>query len=152
MKNTIIRNTYLSVILFSLLIGCSVNKEIQNDQHQTVNSIPPGQCRIVAQVIKIDSSLIGISPTDPCSKANCFAWIIIKKIIRYGSGSSVLNINDTLKTKFAFTLNPASEKNFPRLKENLPGLTEGSLFEANIQLLPNIPETEIKGRLFLVNG
>ena len=136
------------VSLFGLA-GCATNKEITSEKSAQNQSIPPGQCKILAQVIKIDSLFAENKSNDPCSKAPCTALVKIKTIIENRAGS-VLNNGDTLKTKFAFTLNPTNKATFPTLNENLPGLTEGSTFEADIQLLPSIPSSKTKEKVYLI--
>ena len=137
---------FLTVILYIGISGCSSNKKIINEK--TV--IPPGVCRIKAEVVKIDSTLLGGTNNDPCSKAPCIAWIKVKNIIGYGAGSATVKNNDILKTKFAFTLSPTTKELFPTLKEQLPGLAVGSLFVADIQLLPNILSGAKKEKIYLV--
>ena len=139
---------FITVILFIGISGCSSNKKIINEKAV----IPPGVCRINAEVIKIDSTLLGGISNDPCAKAPCVAWIKVKNIIGYGAGSATVKKGDTLKTKFAFTLNPTTKETFPTLKEQLPGLSEGSSFVADIQLLPSDPSSMKKEKLYLVYG
>ncbi|MCL5030911.1 MAG: hypothetical protein M1480_18035 [Bacteroidetes bacterium] len=142
----------IALIFFAGITGCVSNKKIVTEKSVFEQNIPPGQCRVEAQVMKIDSLLSGNSGNDPCSKSPCIAWIKIKNIIGYGAGSSTLNIGDTLKTKFAFTLAPTTKEIFPKLIENLPGLTEGSSFEADIQLLPSNPSSKNKEKIYLIYG
>lgn len=137
---------FLTVILYIGISGCSSNKKIINEK----SVIPPNVCRVKAEVVKIDSTLLGGTNNDPCSKAPCIAWIKVKDIIGYGAGSATVKKNDILKTKFAFTLSPTTKESFPTLKEQLPGLEVGSLFVADIQLLPNILSSAKKEKLYLV--
>jgi len=140
-------------VIFSLyLIGCASSSTATRDEIYSNKNIPPGLCRISATIIKIDSTLLGNSENDPCSKAPCTAWVKIGKIIGYGAGSAVLNSGDTIKTKFAFTLNPTTKETFPALKVNLPGLTEGSSFVADIQLIPNNPSNPKREKAYLIYG
>ena len=142
----------IALIFFAGITGCVSNKKIVNEKTALDQNIPPGQCRIEARVIKIDSTLLSSSVNDPCSKSPCVAWIKIKDIIGYGAGSSALNNGDTLKTKFAFTLAPTTKETFPKLIENLPGLNDGSTFEADIQLLPSNPSSKNKEKIYLIYG
>ena len=153
MKISFMKVTLLSIslIFFLSAAGCVSSKKISAGKTEAVQSIPPGQCRVEAQVVKIDSALFGIS-SDPCSKAPCIALIKITSIIGYGAGSGSLNIGDTVKAKFAFTLAPTTKETFPTLNENLPGLTEGSSFTADIQLLPSNPLSKDKEKVFLIYG
>ncbi len=153
MKIGFIKLTFLLLLLISFLsiTGCISSRNASAGKSGTAQNIPPGQCRVEAEVIKIDSTLSGIS-SDPCSKAPCIAWIKIKNVIGYGSGSGTLNNGDTLKVKFAFTLAATDKENFPGLKENFPGLTEGSSFIADIQLLPSNPFSKEKEKVYLVYG
>ena len=143
----------LLLSVFSLyLLGCTAGRSSTNGSMDTSKSIPPGQCRIIATVIKIDSTLSGGTEKDPCSKVPCTAWIRVKSIVAYGAGSGGLNRGDTLKTKFAFTLEPTNSNTFPNLKENLPGLNEGASFIADIQLIPSNPVNPKKEKVYLVYG
>ena len=139
-------------VLGLLLAGCSSSKTATQNDTALAKGIPPGQCRIMADVIKIDTTFSGNSENDPCSKAPCTAWIKVKKIIGYGAGSVGLNSGDTLKAKFAFTLNPTDQKTFPTLKVNYPGLNEGSSFEADVQLMPSNPSAAQKEKVYIVYG
>lgn len=131
--------------------GCVSSKETANENELQNQNVAPGQCRILAQVLKIDSVLPTNSSNDPCAKAPCTASVKIKNIIENRAGSG-LNNGDTLKTKFAFTLNPTNKESFPTLNENLPGLTEGSTFEADIQLLPSNSSSKTKEKVYLIYG
>ena len=148
MKVTLIS---ISLIFFFSAAGCVSSKNISSGKMEAGQNIPPGQCRVEAQVIRIDSTLSGVG-SDPCSKAPCIAWIKIKNVIGYGAGGGALNSGDTLKAKFAFTLAPTTKETFPTLNENLPGLTKGSSFTADIQLLPSNPLSKDKGKVFLIYG
>ncbi len=139
--------------LFGLImIGCASNKSLVSEKTHTGISVAPGECRVTAEIIKVDSTLVGGPASDPCSKAPCLAWIKINKVIGYGAGSSTINSGDTLKAKFAFTLAPAGRENFPTLKESLPGLKLGSLFETDVQLMPSYPALKEKEKLYLIYG
>ena len=142
---------FIFTVLFVGLLGCASNKKITNSNLISDRRIAPGECRVNAEIVKIDSALIGNSGKDPCSKAPCIAWIKINNIIGYGAGSAELKRGDTLKTKFSFTLSPTSKETFPTLEEQLPGLSEGSSFIADIQPIPTGFSGNTKERLFLVN-
>ena len=141
----------LVIVSLAGATGCATSKEITSEKSAMDQGVPPGQCRILAQVIKIDSVFEENNGNDPCSKAPCTASIKIKDIIENRAGS-VLNNGDTLKTKFAFALNPTNKETFPTLNESLPGLTEGSTFEADIQLLPLNPSSKTKEKIYLIYG
>ena len=141
----------LAVVSIFSTTGCVSSKEIASEKELYNQNVPPGQCRILAQVLKIDSILPTNNGNDPCSKAPCTALVKIKNLIENRAGS-VLNNGDTLKTKFAFTLNPTNKETFPTLNESLPGLTEGSTFEADIQLLPTNPSSTTKEKVYLIYG
>ncbi len=147
------RIKFYFLALFSLyLIGCTSSKQSVQETNYSIKNIPPGQCRIVASIVKIDSTLSTGNENDPCSKAPCTAWIRVKNIVGYGAGSAALSPSDTLKAKFAFTLNPTTKKTFPTLKENFPGLEEGSSFLADIQLMPSNPANHKKEKVYLIYG
>ncbi len=143
---------FIAAVLFVGILGCASNKEITNESSISDRRIPPGECRVDAEIVKIDSTLLGNASNDPCSKAPCIAWIKINKVIGYGAGSASLKRGDTLKTKFSFTLNPTTKETFPTLNEQLPGLNEGSSFLADIQLLPSDLSGMKKESLYLVNS
>ena len=142
--------SYLPIFFSLFLMSCSSTRQSTQEPNYSIKNIPPGQCRIVASVIKIDSTLSVGNKNDPCSKAPCTAWIKVKNIVGYGAGSAALSPSDTLKAKFAFTLNPTTKKNFPTLKEKLPGLEQGSSFIADVQLLPSIQANNKKEKVFLI--
>ncbi len=142
---------FIITIQFAGLLGCASTKKITNANLISNQKIAPGECRVNAEIVKIDSALIGNPGNDPCSKAPCIAWIKINNIIGYGAGSAELKRGDTLKTKFSFTLSPTSKETFPTLNEQLPGLKEGSSFIADIQPIPTGFSDKTKERLFLVN-
>lgn len=143
--------SFLTIVFCISLTGCCSNRTISDEKESSTKPTAPGQCRLTAQVIKIDATLSNGSSKDPCSKAPCTAWVKIKSIVGCGSGITALNLGDTLKTKFSFTLNPTTKETFLTLIENFPGLIEGSLFEADFQLLPSNPSNPNKERLYLVN-
>lgn len=142
---------FIAAILFVGISGCASNKKMIIENSISNQRIPPGECRVDAEIVKIDSTLIGNPSNDPCSKAPCIAWIKINNIIGCGASSSVLKRGDTLKTKFSFTLNPTSKETFPTLKVQLPGLKEGSSFIAYIQQMPNLSGIK-RENLYLVNN
>lgn len=119
---------------------------------QTGENVPPGHCRVLAEVVKIDSTLHGQSANAPCSKAPCVAWIVVRRVIAHGSGTDRIGSGDTLRTRFAFTLNPTSKQEFPTLNEQLPGLTVGSRFTADIQAVSQGPYAGHKGEVYMIYG
>lgn len=143
---------FIAAVLFIGISGCASNKKITNGSLISDKRIPPGECRINAEIVKIDSTLIGNPSNDPCSKAPCIAWIKINNVIGYGAGSVLLEKGDTLKTKFSFTLNPTTKETFPTLNVQLPGLNEGSSFIADIQQLPSDLSGMKKESLYLINS
>lgn len=97
--------------------------------------IPPGKCRFIGRILQIRHDLTAAGDrSDPCAKVPCVASVRVDSVIGYGQGVTYpLSKGDTLNVKFKLTLSP-SAKYFPRLQTPLPGLTEGSVFQADLEV------------------
>jgi hypothetical protein len=135
-----------------LFFGCSAGSSASSSFSQTGETVPPGHCRVRAEVLRIDSTLHGRSESDPCSKAPCVAWILVKEVIAHGSGTNQIGAGDTLQARFAFTLSPTSKNEFPTLRNQLPGLSVGSIFTADVQPTPPHLHAEHGSKLFMIYG
>ena len=147
--------TCLPVLLLSfalLFVGCAAGNNAHTIARQAGEKVPPGHCRVVAEVLRIDSTLHANSGNGPCSKAPCVGWVLVRSVIAHGSGTDQIGPGDTLHTRFAFTLNPTSKKEFPSLNHQLPGLSVGSLFTADIQAMPLHLHSMRKGDVYIVYG
>ena len=126
------------LLLFSAgLISCSsnVSRQDKGSMPRQREKFAPGTVSITATVISIDSTRMAENSEEPCGKFPCWAKIKVGSIVGYGAGAPPVSANDTLETKFAFTLSPASKELFPNLKINLPGLNIGSGFSASVHIL-----------------
>ena len=152
---SIFRRSSSIILLLSfifLFFGCSAGSSASNSFPQKVETVPPGHCRVRAEVVRIDPTLHGRSENDPCSKAPCVAWILVKNVIAHGSGTDQIGAGDTLQARFAFTLSPTSNEEFPTLKNQLPGLSVGSIFVADVQLTPPHLHAEHGSKLYMIYG
>lgn len=143
----------VKLIPFALLfIGCAAGNNAATLSRQAGEKVPPGHCRVIAEVVRIDSTFLENSGNGPCSKAPCTAWILVRSVIAHGSGTDQIGPGDTLQTRFAFTLAPTSKKEFPGLNTQLPGLSVGSVFTADIQAMPPHLHTAHRGEVYMVYG
>lgn len=106
------------------------------DPQKYTKRVLADRCRIVAKIKDIDSTRFLDDPEAPCSKAPCYATIIIDQILGYGSGfSSKLYKGQELEVNFKFTLKPTDDI-APDLQLGLPGLKIGDEFIADLESLP----------------
>lgn len=122
----------LSLVLFSILIfliGCT-NKENNKIRDKV---IPPDHCRIIAEIISIDSTLTSTRSSDPCSKAPCKANLVIKSVVGYGSNfGTTLSTGDKLEVVFVYT----TARSSPELSSNgkyYEGVNTGSRILADLR-------------------
>lgn len=95
--------------------------------------IPPNTCRARATIIAIDTSFTHGSPTDPCSKFHCRGTVRIDAVQGYGSSFvRPLSVGETVPMTFVYTLAPTRNV-YPEMKPELPGLSLGSSFVADIE-------------------
>ena len=93
--------------------------------------IPPGQCRLVATVTKIEEKVTGTGE-DPCSKAPCIAEVRIDEILGYGSAfGGPLATGKSIRVKFTYTTAP-TKTIFPDMSPALPGVKVGTRFQADV--------------------
>ncbi len=108
---------------------------------QATAPVPVNECRIAGTIIEIDSTL-STDDKSPCSRAVCNAVVKIDRVLGYGSGfTKVLAPGQTIPVHFNFTLAP-SQKVLPKANVDLPGLTTGSTFVANLNLREMIGKRE----------
>jgi hypothetical protein len=71
-------------------------------------------------------------PVSVCAKAPCKAVVKVQKVLGYGHAfTETIAPDQEMNTYFTFSLQP-SAKLFPDLTTPLPGLSIGSIFEADI--------------------
>ncbi len=127
------------IILFFVtgIISCTSN--VSKQQKEAIppqgKHFAPGTVEISGRIISIDSTRMSEDPKEPCGKYPCWAMIKVESVAGYGAGAPHIGQGDTLETKFAFTLGPATKDLFPNLKVNMPGLQKGSLFSASVRPL-----------------
>jgi hypothetical protein len=147
----------LLLILFSLT-QCHTAKETppsaqpsvaptQKTNETNKNSaegIAPGNCRLIASVIKIDSSLNTEDPESPCAKGSCLALVKIQNVLAYGSAfPSDVAEGAEINLFFPNTLTP----HFLGIKSSSPDLKNGDLFQALVEARMH----PLSGHLFIVN-
>lgn len=139
-------SSHLIVFVLSCLIIVSCGASNQESQQSekpelgkehiamdTPVPIPPNHCKVRATVVSIDKTMKGTSEKDPCGKAPCLSTVRIDSILGYGSAfPGGLTVGQVISVKFAHTLNPTKETQ-PEIIPPLPGLTNGSAFEALIR-------------------
>ena len=125
----------------SLLVGCGASKpdsgraaEIQAAKERMAMDpgpgIPPGNAKIVATIVSINTTMKGTGGKDPCGTSPCIATVRIDSVLGYGSAfPKTFSAGETITMKFANTLRPTA-KDFPDVKPALPGLSVGSKFVA----------------------
>lgn len=152
-KKYLIASLVLTILIIGLA-GCRSHKQggkTDSDQKQSGDSlkaisqtsapVPVNQCRIAGTIIEIDSTL-STDDDSPCSKAACKAVVKIDRVIGYGSGfTKALAPGQTIPVHFNFTL-AASQKVLPQANVDLPGLTTGSTFVANLNLREMMGKTD----------
>jgi hypothetical protein len=96
------------------------------------NPIPPNTCRVHATVVSVESTLVGGSPADPCSRFPCRANVRIDEVLGFGPAfTDPLVAGQTVSLLFTQTLAP-SRIVAPAVRPELPGLTAGDAFTADI--------------------
>ncbi len=146
-------------ILFMLcvffLAGCSHdiikqdNKNINSTGKRNVwrnNNIAPGHCRIAGTIVSIDSTLDKSSAKDPCSRKPCNAVVRVDSILGYGSAFPPLLTGNLIQIHFYFTLSATTKDLFPNMTEFYPGLTVGSSFIGDIEMVIRLNENNKTNR------
>lgn len=128
---------YILLLMSAGLVSCSsnVSRQSAGSMKQHAEKFAPGTVSITGRIVSIDSSRISENPDEPCGKFPCWAKVKVESILGYGPGAPVVSRNDTLDTRFAFTLAPTTKDMFPNLKIKLPGLDVGVGFSASIHIL-----------------
>lgn len=99
--------------------------------------VPPGHCRIVGTIVAVDPVASG-DTGDPCSRVPCTAVVKIDEIVGYGSGfTSTLGKGAEIRIRFQYTLSPSADM-FPKMEPSLPGLKQGSRFQADVRSGPEL--------------
>ena len=138
----------LFILLLSLIyIGCSTSKKEKTRPKLAIEKIPPGHAEINGEITKILPIEASDNPNDPCSKAPCFALVKVKGI-SYGAGFQTINMNEDIKIRFAFTLEPTSKDLFPNMEEKYPGLKIGDNFTALVAFSYKLNETKPNYEIF----
>ena len=144
-------------VLFSLgfVLGCGSNKDLavkknNGGENQTAvihsEKIPPGYCRIVGTIISIDSTLDKSYAKNPCSRKPCNAVVRVDSILGYGSAFPPLLTGKLIQLHFYFTLSPTTRDLFPNMTELYPGLTVGSSFIGDIEMIIRMNENNKTNR------
>jgi len=111
----------------------TVQPPMKQTSHEA-RRIPPGKCRIVASVVEIHKDELSAAASDPCSRVPCTATVRVDSVLGYGPGvTHPIAKGDTLRVRFAFTLAPSRE-NYPRLQQELPGLSVHATFQADMDI------------------
>lgn len=137
----------LPVLLAATLFACRSSEETSSEKKEEATEmqrppdpgpgVPPGQCRIVGTIISV-GPVESSGSDDPCSKAPCTATVKIEEIVGYGSGfTGSLGKGSEIKIRFQYTLSPSAEM-FPGMSPSLPGLKQGSRFQADVKSGPTL--------------
>jgi hypothetical protein len=96
-----------------------------------VAGIAPNRCRIIGKIVAISPERDKDSGS-VCAKAPCKAIVKVQKVLGYGHAfTETLAPDQEINTYFTFSLQP-SAKPFPDMAPPLPGLSIGSIFEADV--------------------
>ena len=154
-----------SILIFLLIISCSASKkevvqEKPNPDQQNIKEmyvkdpqrytrrVLADRCRIVGTIKEIDSTKFLEDTEAPCGKVPCYATIIIKQVLGYGSGfSSKLAKGQELEVNFKFTLSPTNEI-APDMELDLPGLKIGNDFIADLEALPALGKSKVEYTIY----
>ncbi|MEP7220899.1 MAG: hypothetical protein ABI876_18385 [Bacteroidota bacterium] len=100
----------------------------------------PNSVLIVGTITAINPMLKTEMPNSPCSRAPCEATVHIDSIARSGMIRGPLPVvGESVAMTFTFTLGQTATL-YPKLKENYPGLSVGSRFQAEVFATPrNLP-------------
>lgn len=154
-----------SIFIFLLIISCSASKkevvqEKPNPDQQNIREmyakdpqrytrrVLADKCRILATIKDIDSTKFLEDKEAPCGKVPCYATIVIKKVLGYGSGfSSKLYKGQELEVNFKFTLSPTDEI-APEMQLGLPGLKIGNDFIADLESMPVLGKSKVEYTIY----
>ncbi|MBU0474183.1 MAG: hypothetical protein KKF62_08460 [Bacteroidetes bacterium] len=127
----------LSLIVILLTVACSNNRIIPDeDSHiKSELNIPRGSLFISGTIISIEKDKLSKDLNSPCSKVPCWALVKVDSIFGSGKQSPSLQLNDSIKVHFVFTLSKTTDDLIPSLSRKLPGLKENDKFKGNIKVL-----------------
>jgi len=133
---------YLSKIIVSISIvfsifSCSNNRYLPDEESLSKNElkIPRGSLFISGTILSIEKDKLSKDLNSPCSKVPCWALIKVDSIFGSGKQSPSLQLNDSVKVHFIFTLSKTTDDLIPNLSRKLPGLNESDKFKGNIKVL-----------------
>ena len=96
-----------------------------------VVTVAPNRCRIIGKITAISPER-DKDPATVCGQVPCRAKVQIQRVIGYGHAfSETLAEKQEIDAYFVFSLQP-TEKLFPEMTTPLPGLTSGSIFQADV--------------------
>jgi hypothetical protein len=127
----------LSLIVILLTVACSNNRIIPEEDSLSKSelNIPRGSLFISGTIISIEKDKLSKDLNSPCSKVPCWALVKVDSIFGSGKQSPSLQLNDSIKIHFAFTLSKTTDDLIPNLSRKLPGLKENDKFKGNIKVL-----------------
>lgn len=130
------------ILLIVIVLGCRSTQQesVKSDDGRQEQmkptepgpGVPPDHCRVVGTIVAVTTA-IGSNSDDPCAKAPCIAVVKIDEILGYGSAfGTPLKKGKEIRVQFRYTLGPTKE-HFPTMSPELPGLTVGSKFQADVR-------------------
>ncbi|MDP2304155.1 MAG: hypothetical protein Q8N03_17235 [Ignavibacteria bacterium] len=127
----------LSLIVIFLTISCSNNRYTPDEDSLSKSelNIPRGSLFISGTIISIEKEKLSKDLNSPCSKVPCWALVKVDSIFGSGKQSPSLQLNDSIKVHFVFTLSKTTEDLIPNLSRKLSGLKENDKFKGNIKVL-----------------
>ena len=129
-----------------ILIGCQRNPRngpvqtlppggprSSKPQFPTKAPIPPGKCRVIGQIIRIDTARKSARPQAPCGKEPCWAQVKIVQILGYGAGfTTPLGVNRVVPVYFRAGLKGKIRSADKQTSVRI--LTTGSIFQADLEI------------------
>ena len=128
-----------------LIAGCKSTQqtvapkkqEAETNVMESPFTAPPSSCNIRAKIVSITPAQLKPGSQDPCANNPCRAKVKVEEVFACGQGvSRTISAGETLEILFTLTLGPVDNSKIPGLKVNLPGLTEGDSFTANVRITP----------------
>lgn len=123
-------------IVFSVF-SCSNNRYIPDEDSLSKSelNIPRGALYISGTILSIAKDKLSKDLNSPCSKVPCWALVKVDSIFGSGKQSPSLQLNDSIKVHFVFTLSKTTDDLVPNLSRKLPGLKVNDRFKGNIKVL-----------------
>ena len=118
--------------LFAILTILICINACQSSKHSVNAELPvsAGYSTVTAEIISISEERLN---NYPCSEVACVAKVKITKINRRsGSFTRPLAAGQESEMRFTFTLSKTTNKLFPNLEKQFPGLKKGDRFKVNI--------------------